>query len=72
MRVTLALIAFAAPALGSCLGPPPSHALVVRHPERKCALIAFSGCGAFMSDDAPLEQDDDAGFEDDDAGVEAR
>ena len=55
--------------LGSCLGPPPSHALVVRNLEAKCALIAFSGCAALY---APPERasDDDAGTEDEDAGVE--
>jgi hypothetical protein len=54
--------------LGACVGPPPSHALTVRHPELKCALIAFSNCGAFMPlADEPSEEED-AG--DEDAGVE--
>jgi hypothetical protein len=56
------------------MGPPPSHALTVRHPELKCALIAFSGCGAF----APVEESDTAEPDaaepdaqtDEDAGVE--
>lgn len=65
MRIALALLASL---LGSCLGPPPSHALVVRHPELKCALIAFSGCSAFTSEDAPLELEGSAG--DEDAGVD--
>lgn len=29
---------------------PPTHALVVRHPELKCALVAFSGCAALGLD----------------------
>ncbi len=60
--------------LSACMGPPPSHALTVRHPELKCALIAFSGCGAF----APVEESDTAEPDaaepdaqtDEDAGVE--
>lgn len=53
--------------LSACVGPPPSHALTVRHPELKCALIAFSGCGAFApepaADEGDAEIDDDAGVE---------
>lgn len=48
--------------LGSCLGPPPSHALVVRNLESKCALIAFSGCGAFYPPPASADEED-AGIE---------
>jgi hypothetical protein len=48
-----------------CLPPPPSHALRVRHPERKCALIWFSGCSALLGergDEAEqAETDADAG-----------
>lgn len=51
--------------LGACAGPPPSHALTVRHPELKCALIAFSNCGAFArppaADEGDAEADEDAG-----------
>ena len=43
-----------------------SHALTVRHPELKCALIAFSGCGALV---AP-QPEQDAELGDEDAGVE--
>lgn len=60
-------------ALGACAGPPPSHALTVRHPELKCALIAFSGCGALVPEEREppeLEQDEDAGV--DDAAADAR
>ena len=52
--------------LAACAGPPPSHALTVRHPELKCALIAFSGCGALV---AP-QPEQDAELGDEDAGVE--
>ena len=58
MRAALLLLVSAA--TSSCVGPPPSHALVVRHPELKCALIAFSGCGAF----GRTEPDEDAGVTD--------
>lgn len=63
MRIALALALSAA--LGACVGPPPSHALVVRHLALKCALIAFSGCAAFASEDEDraLELDDDAGVD---------
>lgn len=58
--------------LSACLGPPPSHALVVRNLELKCALIAFSGCAAFASEPEPFEpeylEQPDAGAGDDDAG----
>ena len=59
---TLALLS-----LGACAGPPPSHALVVRHPELKCALIAFSSCGALM----PVAEEplDEADAGDEDAGA---
>jgi hypothetical protein len=54
--------------LSACVGPPPSHALTVRHPELKCALVAFSNCGAFAPEpDEPIEEQD-AG--DEDAGVD--
>lgn len=46
--------------LGSCVGPPPSHTLVVRNLELKCALIAFSGCSAFASEGEEID-DADAG-----------
>ena len=59
MRVALVLALTTT--LGACVGPPPSHALVVRHPELKCALIAFSGCRAFANEEHALELDEDAG-----------
>ena len=55
--------------LSSCLGPPPSHALVVRNLEGKCALIAFSGCGALYGTEPERAAGDDAAG-DEDAGVE--
>lgn len=55
--------------LCSCLGPPPSHALVVRNLELKCALIAFSGCAAFTSEEEEID-DGDGGVGDEDAGVD--
>ena len=67
VRATLALLLAAQ--LGSCVGAPPSHALVVRNLASKCALIAFSGCGALY----PPDEDgayEHAGMEDEDAGVE--
>jgi len=51
------VLALLAP-LSACVGPPPSHALVVRHPELKCALIAFSGCSAFVPNDEADEEGD--------------
>lgn len=61
MKVALTIVLLS---LGACAGPPPSHALVVRHPELKCALIAFSSCGALMpAKDEPLAEED-AGDED--------
>jgi hypothetical protein len=45
--------------MAACQGRPPTHALVVRHPERKCALIKFSGCALLL----PPDPDDDAGAE---------
>jgi hypothetical protein len=48
--------------LSACAGPAPTHALVVRHPELKCALIAFSGCAALFPPEPEGEED---------AGVEA-
>jgi len=32
----------------ACAGPPPSHALIVRHPASKCALVNFSGCAVLL------------------------
>ena len=63
MRATLAFVCLAA--LGACAGPAPTHALVVRHPELKCALIAFSGCAALVPEEAaePIAADEDAGVE---------
>jgi len=55
--VRLALSAVLAVALGACVGPPPTHVLIVRHPESKCALIAFSGCAAFVTEDELLDED---------------
>jgi hypothetical protein len=49
----------------ACAGPPPTHALIVRHPERKCALIAFSGCGAFVEAAQEPSPDEDAGVDPD-------
>jgi hypothetical protein len=66
VRAAVALLLAAK--LGSCVGPPPSHALVVRNLQSKCALVAFSGCGAFHPpDEAGAEH---ARTEDEDAGVE--
>jgi hypothetical protein len=64
MRIALALGLLAT--LCSCLGPPPSHALVVRNLELKCALIAFSGCAAFADE----EREPDAGIDAADGGVD--
>lgn len=70
MRVVVAL-GLLSP-ICSCVGPPPSHALVVRNMELKCALIAFSGCGAFASEpDSPEESyEPDAGVGDEDTGAD--
>ncbi len=65
MRVALAL-GLLGP-LCSCLGPPPSHALVVRNLELKCALIVFSGCAAFAREEV---EEGDAGVADEDAGAD--
>ncbi|HEX2679280.1 MAG TPA: hypothetical protein VHM19_21665 [Polyangiales bacterium] len=46
----------------ACVGPPPSKALIVRHPETKCALISFSGCER-PAPPAPADEDEE------DAGV---
>jgi hypothetical protein len=35
----------------ACVRPPVNTALIVRNLESKCALIAFSGCAAFATDD---------------------
>jgi hypothetical protein len=67
VRAALALLLAAL--LGSCLGPPPSHALVVRNLASKCALIAFSGCGAFYAPDE-AGTDEHADVEAEDAGVD--
>lgn len=69
VRASLGLLVLLA--LGSCLGPPPSHALVVRNLEGKCALVAFSYCAALEPPEAPepIEGDEHARF-DEDAGVD--
>jgi hypothetical protein len=46
----------------SCAAPP-VHALIVRHPEQKCALIAFSGCRTLLAESRAKDADDDAGAE---------
>jgi hypothetical protein len=48
----------------ACAAAPPNHALVVRHPERKCALIRFSGCALLFPEaqGAPAA-DSDGGVE---------
>lgn len=53
--------------LSACHLPKPSHALIVRDPNRACALIRFSGCPP-RPGEAVL--DDDAGIADEDAGRE--
>jgi hypothetical protein len=60
-RVTLTLTSL--PLLAACRQPPADHALVVRHPESKCALIAFSGCAAL----APAPQSPTPDVEETDA-----
>jgi hypothetical protein len=74
-RYAITACALSACAITACVsGPPPTHALVVRHLERKCALIAFSGCAALMAAprpeheereelQEPLTEDLDAGAE---------
>lgn len=63
MRTTqLVATMLAAVGLVACAAPTPTHALVVRHPEGKCALIAFSGCSAFVEPEQQA-QSDDAGAE---------
>jgi hypothetical protein len=58
------VLALAAAAMtAACAGPPPTHALVVRHPERKCALIKFSGCALLLPPAAESDPDADAGGE---------
>lgn len=47
--------------LGACAGPPPTHVLIVRHPELKCALIAFSRCGVTAGNMPQPEAEIDAG-----------
>jgi hypothetical protein len=54
-------LALVAVVLAACSGPAPTHALVVRHPERKCALIKFSGCALLLPPDS--ESDADAGHD---------
>lgn len=74
--IGLALASACARALAGCTGPPPSHALVVRHPERKCALIMFPGCAALLPEphaarrDEPPALDEDAGLHDEDGGAD--
>jgi hypothetical protein len=57
------LCAAAFTALAACTHPPPSHALIVRHPERKCALVWFPSCAALLGPRANAAADADAGVE---------
>jgi len=59
-----ALLGAALAGASACMPPPPSHALHVRNPERKCALIWFSGCTALLGAQAEggeAAADEDAG-----------
>jgi hypothetical protein len=53
----------------SCNMPPPSHALIVRHPELKCGLFMIGDCRAYVPQ-AQEEDEADAGIDDSDAGAE--
>jgi hypothetical protein len=47
----------------ACVSPPPRHVLIVRHPERKCALIRFSGCALLLAhEQEPPAADADGGI----------
>lgn len=65
-RVRAFLSLWVAGASACAGGPAPSHALVVRNLESKCALIAFSACAAFASDEETrtFVEDEDAGSSD--------
>ena len=44
----------------ACSVRPPTHTLVVRNPQAKCALVMFAACAALL-DPAEHDQDEDAG-----------
>jgi hypothetical protein len=46
--------------LAACSVRPPTHTLVVRNPQAKCALVMFSGCAPLLGP-GEHEQDEDAG-----------
>jgi hypothetical protein len=52
------LFALLAAWAGACARPPPSHALIVRDPASKCALVMFSGCAVVLG-----QSEADAGSE---------
>jgi hypothetical protein len=63
-RVARSALALAIAVLAlSCTTQPPMHALVVRHPERKCALIKFSGCALLLPPEADADADGGADSE---------
>jgi hypothetical protein len=51
--------------LTACTVRPPSNALVVRQPERKCALVRFSFCKVLLASASEMAPHADA-----DAGAE--
>jgi hypothetical protein len=56
--VRRALAALALLAAAACTAAPPVHTLVVRHPERKCALVKFAFCSQFAT--VPVDRDAEA------------
>ncbi len=58
----LLVYAAALTCLAACTVRPPTHTLVVRNPEAKCALVMFAGCAALLGP-AEHEQDEDAGVD---------